>query len=83
MAGHDRAEVLFNTKLSVCTVKIEWKAEFRHNSVLRKTVKSMEGPIRSDEPLAAKFFDTNSTKLGKVAGLLDKLYSCDYRRGSP
>ena len=69
MHGYDRAEVFFNTKLSIRAVKIEWKTEFLHKPVFRKTVESVEGPTKSDEPLMAKSFDNNSDNLGKGAGL--------------
>jgi len=80
--GYDRAEAFFHTKLSIRAVKVEWKTEFLHKLVFCKTVESFEGPTKSDEPLTAEAFDNNSDTLGKEAGLPDKLYSYDYRRGN-
>lgn len=64
------AEPYFNTKISIYTVCIPWK-EFWHKPVFRKSVESVEGPIKSDEPFKAKAFDDDSEKLGKVGGFPD------------
>jgi hypothetical protein len=63
-------------------VRIPWKKEFWHKPVFRKTVESVEGPIKSDEPLKAKAFDDDSEKLGKAGGFPDRFQSYDYRRGN-
>ncbi|KAK0613156.1 hypothetical protein B0T17DRAFT_400710 [Bombardia bombarda] len=45
-----RTELFFNTKISMPAVRIPWKREFWHKPVFRKTVESVEGPEKSDEP---------------------------------
>ncbi|KAI0122056.1 hypothetical protein F4814DRAFT_438190 [Daldinia grandis] len=82
LAGYDtRAELYFGTNISIPAVYIPWKNEFWHKPVFRKTVKSVEGPIKSDEPLKEKAFDDNSERLGKVRGLPDRFQSYVYQRG--
>lgn len=71
LSGYDTcAEPFFNTKISIPAVRIPWKKEFLHKPVFRKSVESVEGPIKSDEPLRAKAFNDNSEKLGKAGGFL-------------
>jgi hypothetical protein len=76
------AEPYFNTKLGMPAVRIPWKKEFWHRPVFRKTVESEEGPKKSDRPQTTHMFDNNSAKLGKAAGLPDRLQSYVYRRGN-
>jgi hypothetical protein len=83
LSGYDTcAEPYFNTKISMPAVYIPWKKEFWHKPVFRKTVESVEGPIKSDEPLGAKPFDDNSEKLGKAGGFPNRFQSYIYRRGN-
>lgn len=77
-----RAEPFFNTKISMGAVRIPWKKEFWHKPVFRKTIESVGGPTKSDDPLTVNSFDNNSGKLGKAAGLPDRLQSYVYRRGN-
>ncbi|KAI1291664.1 hypothetical protein F5Y03DRAFT_388333 [Xylaria venustula] len=81
LSGYDAcAEPYFNTKISMPAVHIPWKREFWHKPVFRRTVESVEGPIKSDEPLGAKSFDNNSENLGKAEGFPDRFQSYVYRR---
>ncbi|KFH42935.1 hypothetical protein ACRE_063270 [Hapsidospora chrysogenum ATCC 11550] len=50
--------------------------------VFRQTVESVEGPVKSDEPVTAGMFDNNSNKLGTSAGLRGRFQSYCYRRGN-
>ncbi|KAI3327466.1 hypothetical protein F4824DRAFT_484708 [Ustulina deusta] len=72
LSGYDTcAGPYFNTKISMPAVHIPWKKEFWHKPVFRKTVESVEGPIKSDEPLGAK-----------SGGFPDRFQSYVYRRGN-
>jgi hypothetical protein len=83
MSGYDTcAEPYFSTKLGISSVYIPWKKEFWHKPVFRKTIESVEGPKKSDEPLSAAAFDSNSENLRQVAGFPDQLQSYVYRRGN-
>ncbi len=83
MPGYDScAEPYFNTKLGIPAIRIPWKKEFWHRPVFRRTVESGEGPKKSDNPQTTHMFDNNSAKLGKAAGLPDRLQSYVYRRGN-
>lgn len=83
MSGYDtRAEPYFNTKISIPAVYIPWKKPFWHKPVFRKTVESVQGPIKSDEPLKAKTFDGDSEHFGKAGGFPDRFQSYVYRRGN-
>ncbi len=75
-------EPFFNTKLSVPAIYIPWKKEFWHKPVFRKTIESVEGPIKSDEPLTAKAFDDSLESHGKAAGLPDRVLTYVFRRGN-
>ena len=79
--GYDTCnEPFFNTKLSVPAVYMPWKKEFWHNPVVRKTVESVEGPVKSDEP--EKAFDDFLESHGKAAGLPDQVSIYVFRRGT-
>ncbi len=81
--GYDScAEPYFNTKLGMPDIRIPWKKEFWHRPVFRKTVESEEGPKKSADPQTTHMLDNNSTKIGKAAGLPDRLQSYVYRRGN-
>lgn len=81
--GYDTCtEPFFNTKLGVPAVYIPWKKNFWHKPVFRKTVESVEGPIKSDEPLTAKAFDDYLESHGKAAGLPDRVPTYVFRRGN-
>lgn len=68
-SGYDtRAEPFFGTKLGIRAMYIPWKKEFWHKPVFRRTVESVEGPVKSDEPVTADMFDNNSNNLGAAAG---------------
>lgn len=83
MPGYDTcAEPYFDTKLGISSVYIPWKKEFWHKPVFRKTIESVEGPKKSDEPLSASAFENNSENLGQVAGFPDRLQTYIYRRGN-
>ncbi|KAH7010785.1 uncharacterized protein B0I36DRAFT_356404 [Microdochium trichocladiopsis] len=61
---------------------VRWKREFMHTLVFRQTIKSLEGYVKSNEPLRKDQLDNNSRNLGRAAGLLDNLTNYDYRRGN-
>ncbi|KAK8068828.1 hypothetical protein PG994_005444 [Apiospora phragmitis] len=71
LPGYDRAEPFFNTKISMSAVRIPWKEEFWHKPVFRRTVESVEGPVKSDDTLTVNAFDKKSSTLGRAARLLD------------
>ena len=56
--------------------------EFWHKPVFRKTIESVGGPLKSDDPLTVHSFDNNSGRLGKAARLPDRLQSYVYCRGN-
>ncbi|KAH8660127.1 hypothetical protein BX600DRAFT_522931 [Xylariales sp. PMI_506] len=72
----------FNTNLNISAVKVDWKKEFLHKPVFRRTVESVEGPTKSDDPLTAKQYANNLTRLRKESGLPDNLCAYDFRRGN-
>jgi hypothetical protein len=80
--GYTRAEPFFDTNIGMPAVRIPWKEEFWHTPVFRKTVESVEGPVKSDEPHTASAFDNDSGNLGKEAGLPGRFQSYAYRRGN-
>lgn len=83
MHGYDTGpEPYFNTKLSMPAAHIRWKKEFWHKPVFRRTVESLGGPRKSDEPMTKDMFDKRSARLGEVAGLPDRFSSYVYRRGN-
>ncbi|KAH8747986.1 hypothetical protein F5883DRAFT_697821 [Diaporthe sp. PMI_573] len=62
LTGYDTCtEPFFNTKLSMPAVHIPWKKEFWHKPVFRKTVESVEGPIKQQ----ASLVDSNPTTIGE------------------
>ncbi len=72
--GYDiYAESYFNTKLGTSAMYIPWKKEFLYKPVFRKTVESVEGPVKLDEPLTIDTFNNNSGNLRIVTGLPDRL----------
>ncbi|KAK3940096.1 hypothetical protein QBC46DRAFT_364385 [Diplogelasinospora grovesii] len=80
LSGYDTcAEPYSDTKLSIPAVYIPWKKEFWHKPVFRKTIESVEGPEKSDEPLSASAFDNNSENLRKAGGFLGNLEILDRR----
>ncbi|KAJ2893428.1 hypothetical protein MKZ38_008686 [Zalerion maritima] len=82
-SGYDtRAEPFFGTKLGIRAVHIIWKEEFWHKPVFRQTAESIEGPVKSDEPVTSGMFDNNSNKLGTSAGLPGRFQLYCYRRGN-
>lgn len=79
--GYSRAEHFFQTRLQTKAVKVEWKEEFLHCPVFRKTVRTDMRFTKSFDPLPRNRYDRSTTALGKAAGLPDNLRSYDMRRG--
>jgi hypothetical protein len=76
------AKSLFDTNISLRGVRLAWKRGFLHVPVIRKTVLTLEGWKKSNEPTTKATFDNNSSKLGLEAGLSRKFSSYVYCRGN-
>ncbi|OAA68466.1 FluG domain-containing protein [Niveomyces insectorum RCEF 264] len=76
-----RAEQFFQTRLTSRGLKVDWKDEFLHVPVFRRTVKCMEGFTKSNSPLTRYQYDKATKNLGWAAGLSVDLCSYDMRRG--
>ncbi|KAJ2906919.1 hypothetical protein MKZ38_009782 [Zalerion maritima] len=57
ISGYDRAENVFNTKISLPAVRIPWKREFWHKPVFRRSEKYLEGYEKVAEPTTRKMYD--------------------------
>jgi len=83
VSGYDTCvEPYFTTKIGMPAVRIPWKKAFWRRPVFRKTIESVEGLEKSDEPLAATTFDNNWANLGEAAGFPDRFQSYVYRWGN-
>ncbi|KAK3357874.1 hypothetical protein B0T25DRAFT_450902, partial [Lasiosphaeria hispida] len=81
--GYDQAKPFFNTKISMPTIHIPWKKEFWHKPMFWQTVKSVEGPVKSDELLIVKMFDNNLRRIGQAVGLFFNFLSYPFFHGNP
>lgn len=73
-------EPFFNTKLSVKAASIQWKREWMHKPVFRRTINALGE--KSDSAQTVHSFDNHSNGLGKEMGLKDQLSQYCYRRGN-
>lgn len=73
-------EPFFNTKLNDRDVFIQWKKEWMHKPVFRRTINALGE--KSDSPQTTHVFNNRSNNLGKEMGLKEKLSQYCYRRGA-
>ncbi|KAI1151529.1 hypothetical protein F4825DRAFT_422489 [Nemania diffusa] len=78
-SGYNSARRFFHTRIGLPVAHVPWKKEFWHKPVFRRTIESIYGPVKSDEPVTVDQFDNNSNNLGEASRLYKGLKSYNYR----